>query len=41
MQSVLDLALTTIDTKASIQVLGIETDRLVMPKAIVVTLAVE
>ena len=42
MRSVLDLALTTIDAKANLQVLDVETDCLVVVhKAIVVTLAME
>ena len=41
MRSVLDLALTTIDANANLQVLDVETDRLVVHKAIVVTLAAE
>ena len=41
MRSALDLALTTIDAKANLQVLDVETDRLVVYKAIVVTLAAE
>ena len=41
MRSVLDLALTTIDAKANLQVLDVETDRLVVHKAIVATLAAE
>ena len=41
MRSVLDLALTTIDAKANMQVLDVETDRLVVHKAIVVTLVAE
>ena len=38
MRSVLDLALTTIDAKANMQVLDVETDCLVVHKAIVVSL---
>ena len=41
MRSVLDLALTTIDAKANLQVLDVATDCLVVHKVIVVTLAVE
>ena len=41
MRSVLDLALTMIDAKANLQVLDVETNRLVVHKAIVVTLAME
>ena len=41
MRSVLDLALTTIDAKANLQVLDVETNHLVVHKAIVVTLAAE
>ena len=41
MRSVLNLALTTIDAKANVQVFNAETDRLVVHKAIVVTLAAE
>ena len=41
MRSVLDLALTTIDAKANLQVLDVESDCLVVHKAIVVTLAAE
>ena len=39
MRSVLDLALTTIDAKANMQVLDVETDHLVVRKAIVGMLA--
>ena len=38
MRSVLDLALTTIDAKANMQVLDVETNRLVVHKVIVVSL---
>ena len=41
MRSVLDLALTTIDAKANMQVLDVEADCLVVHKAIDVTLAAE
>ena len=41
MRSVLDLALTTTDAKANIQVFDVETNRLVVHKVIVVILAVE
>ena len=41
MRSVLDLALTTIDAKANMQVLDVETNHLVVHKVIVVTLAAE
>ena len=41
MRSVLDLALTTIDAKANMQMFNVETDCLVVHKVIVVTLAVE
>ena len=41
MRSVLDLALTTIDAKANMQLFDVETDCLVVHKAIIVTLAAD